>query len=234
MTEAQSQLLLRCDRPSAVLPSPDYSQDRVDAIVAGFMALPIAPSGPEGSRNAWTIHLQRPTSYFVTGGENALQITVYRPGMLEPLSVPCDAARLNTSTVSHYLLELVLNVFIKEETRDALLKLGTTNMECLLPSGSGADMKGFIDQCNRDAKDLTPAGLRANTMYGWYRSKVWQEGEKPAGTIHRSLQIFVRDIAIHNILQTQVLMLKLPIQFPLHDNPESGYLARTARAAGGT
>ena len=177
-------------------------------------------------RDAWTIHLHRPTSYFNTGDRNALEITVYRPGMLRPLEMPCEGHRLKSTANSYYLLELVLNIFIREENRTALLKLHTDNMECLRPTGRRPDIKAFDELAAS-----TPVGMHPSAMYGCYKDKVYQEGEKPAGTIYRPGQIFVRDIVILQLLKKQATLLGLSIDCVLVDNSESGYLAKDGKSS---
>lgn len=182
-------------------------------------------------RDAWTIHLHRPTSYFKTGDRDALEITVYRPGMLRPLEMPCEGHRLKSAADSYYLLELVLNVFVKEENRNALLKLHTDNMDCLRPTGRRADMKASDEQCSREMATFTPVGMHPSAMYGWHKDKVYQEGEKPAGTIYRPGQIFDRDIVILHLLKKQATLLGLQLDCLLFDNSESGYLAKDGKSS---
>lgn len=105
------------------------------------------------------------------------------------------------------------------------------NMECLLPAEGRADMNAFDEQCNRDIEKFTPAGMHPSPVYGWYKPKVYQEGEKPAGTIYRPDQFFIRDVVILQILHTQAAVLGVRLECLLVDNHESGYLARDGKTS---
>jgi hypothetical protein len=153
-----------------------------------------------------------------TGDESGLEIGVYTQGMLEPAVFPCDGQKLQRTSVTCYLLSVILNAFSKEENREILLSLHKENMDYQISPSRGETMDAFIARSKREEKELAPPGLLPNGKYGLFKRGDRREGEKLKGTIYRPTQILVLDLCIQQNLQHQSDVFGLGLRtFPVFE-----------------